>query len=365
MRTGLFSHAPVSVRAYRRWMKALVIGWIFGLLVAGAAKAATPVVVAEVRESEFVDRIEALGTLRANESVDLSANVTKNVVKVSFEDGQRVKKGHVLAEMLSAEEEALIGEAEATAREAELQFQRAQQLTRSGAAATASLDEARRINETARARLTAIESRMADLRIVAPFDGVVGLRNISVGALVRPGDLIATLDDDRVMKLDFTVPTPFLQAVSAGVPIRAKARAFGDEPFEGEITSVDSRVDPVTRSVTVRAMIPNPERRLKPGLLMTVDILSNRRMALVVPEEAVIGEGTQKFTYVVDGEQATRREIRVGARRKGEVEVLEGLAAGDRVVTRGAMTLGEGGPVQIRATDDGTRPLRELLGVPN
>ncbi|MDX2082145.1 MAG: efflux RND transporter periplasmic adaptor subunit [Terrimicrobiaceae bacterium] len=340
-------------------MKLLWAGaWLMGLAQVGAAE---PVVVAEARETEFVDRIEALGTLRANESVNLAANVTKRVVKIGFEDGQRVKKGDVLVEMLSAEEEALIGEAEATAREAQLQYERSQQLTKSGASAKATLDEARRINETARARLVAIESRLADLRIVAPFDGVVGLRNISVGAMVQPGDLITTLDDDRVMKLDFTVPTTFLRAMEPGVPIQAKARAFGDEVFEGEVTSVGTRVDPVTRSVTVRAVIPNPEQRLKPGLLMTVDILSNKRRAIVVPEEAVIGEGTTQQVFVVDGETAKRREVVLGARQTGEVEVVEGLKAGEKVVTRGAMSLSDGAAVKVRATDDGRRPLAELI----
>lgn len=326
---------------------------------------APPVVVAEARMSQFVDRIEALGTLRANESVDVKANVSETVISIGFDDGQRVKQGALLVKLLAIEEESLIVEAQSTANEAKQQFERAQQLARTGAASVATLDEARRVYETAKARLGAIESRLTDLRIVAPFDGVVGLRNISVGTLLQPGDLITTLDDDSVMKLDFTVPSTFLAALRPGIPITAEARAFGDNPFHGEITSVASRVDPVTRSVVVRAEIPNPDRKLLPGLLMTVEVLSNARDSIAIPEDALMPHGTENAVYVLNDSTnppvIQRREIKIGTRRTGEVEVLDGLVSGEKVVTRGGMTLSEGTAVTILAEATSESKLPEML----
>jgi len=324
-----------------------------------------PVVAAEAKTTPFVDRIEALGTLRANESVEIKANVAEQITAIAFDDGQRVKKGDLLVKMLAIEEEALIVEAQSTANEARQQFERVQQLAKSGASALSSLDESRRIYETARARLGAIESRLTDLRIVAPFDGIVGLRNISIGALLQPGDLITTLDDDSIMKLDFSVPSTFLTAIRAGVPIKAHARAFGDEPFLGEITSVSSRVDPVTRSVAVRAKIPNPERKLLPGLLMTVEILSNKREAVTIPEEALMPLGNGNSVFVIDESQTptvvTSRSVEIGTRRTGEVEIVSGLNSGEKVVTRGDMTLIEGSPVTVMALADSKTKLPEML----
>lgn len=350
--------------------RTIILGAFGGLVVGlGAALAAAappaPVIVAEAVEREFTDRIEALGTLRANESVEVTANVTEVVERIGFEDGERVKQGDVLVELVQTEEEALIVEARATANEAKLQYERALQLAKSGASARSDLDESRRIYETTKARLGAIESQLTDLRIVAPFDGIVGLRNISVGTLVQPGEMITTLDDDSVMKLDFAVPSTFLSVLEAGTPVEAVTRGFGDEKFRGEISSVSSRVDPVTRAVTVRAVIPNPEQKLKPGLLMTVVIASRPRNSVAVPEEALMPQGATTAVFVIDDEVTPpvvrRREVVVGKRRAGEVEIEEGLQAGERVVTRGAMMLGDGATIQVTAVDDGKTPIGELL----
>ena len=312
---------------------------------------------AEVAAEPFDDRIEALGTLLANESVDLSAKITEVITSLNFSDGQRVKKGDVLATMDSKEAKALLTETESTSDESQRQYERTKQLSRQGAASTAQLDEARRIFETARARQLAIESRISDLTIDAPFDGVVGLRNISVGALVRPGDLIATIDDDSVMKLDFSVPSSFLPALQPGTAIEARTAAFRDRKFSGEIRGVASRIDPVTRTVVVRAEIPNPERLLKPGLLMSVEVVSNRRDAVVVPEEALLPVGNRNFVMVVEqtpeGPLGRRREVTVGARRPGAAEITSGLREGEVVVTHGALKASDGAPIVIQPAGAG------------
>ena len=314
--------------------------------------------VATVQVQPMADRIEALGTLVANESVDLTAKVAETITQLNFTDGQRVKKGDVLATMNTEEAQALLEEAESTAEESLRQFERTKQLSRQGAAAVAQLDEARRVYETARARQLAIQSRINNLTITAPFDGVVGLRNISVGALVQPGDLITTIDDDSVMKLDFSVPATFLPVLVPGAAVEARARAFGDKVFAGEIRSVSSRIDPVTRTVVVRAEIPNPELLLKPGLLMTVQLRANERQAVVVPEESLLPAGRRNFVMLAEpgaeGTVARKIEVTTGARQAGAVEILEGLQAGQTVITHGALKASDGAPVTIQTDATGS-----------
>ncbi len=321
------------------------------------------VVVAEARKAPFADRVEALGTLRANESVELMATVTERVTYLGFEDGVRVEKGQVLVKLAATEEEAQLTEAVATTNEARIQYDRAKQLAQGGAASVSALDEARRNFETASARQGAIESVLANLVVKAPFDGIVGLRNISVGALVRPGDLITTVDDDNTMLLDFSIPSSFLPVIETGKEIEAKSAGFGDKTFRGKVRSLSSRIDPVTRTVVVRAELPNPERLLKPGLLMTVEFLSNPREAVLVPEGALLPSGRNSFVMVAAPSPtdptkifAERREVTTGSRREGEVEILTGLEAGERVVTHGGFKLAEGAPLRITVKEQKLSP---------
>ncbi|MGE5154193.1 MAG: efflux RND transporter periplasmic adaptor subunit [Bdellovibrio bacteriovorus] len=320
-----------------------------------------PVIAVAVSEAPFADPVEALGTLKARESIALTAKVTEIVSAIHFEDGQRVKQGELLAELSHMEEQALVAEGRARLAEAERQYERVESLAGQRSAAESLLDERRRDLDAARALLAALESRLADRLITAPFAGVLGLRNVSLGALVEPGDLIATLDDTSTLRLDFTVPSLFLADLRPGLAIRARAGEYPDQVFEGEVSALDSRVDPVTRSIQVRALIPNPDGRLKPGLLMTVELLRNPRQALVVPESALLAQGRDHFVIRVgEGEVAERVQVRLGTRRPGEAEVLAGVAAGDRVVTHGGDKVRPGQALNVRL-DDGSRPLKDLL----
>jgi membrane fusion protein (multidrug efflux system) len=331
------------------------------------ARPATPVFVTETRLQPIEDRLEALGTLRANESVELTVSVTETVTALHFDDGDRVEAGQVLVEMTSAEEQAQLEEARATVAEARRQYERIRSLREKQTAAESLLDQRRREWETGRARLAAIESRLADRQVRAPFAGVVGLRNVSLGTLVEPGDVITTLDDDSVMKLDFPVPAVHIAALAPGLPVTATARGWGGRRFEGEVKSLDSRVDAVTRTVVVRALLPNPEHALRPGMLMQVELLQRRREAIVIPEQCLVPLGDQQFVYVVDtaaDNSVEHREVRIGTRRPGEVEILEGLEAGELVITDGTLKVRAGSKVSIRAMDDGATPIHDLLEAP-
>lgn len=323
------------------------------------------VIVAPVRAVKMADTIEAIGTLRANESAQLTASTTDTITEIRFSDGQRVKAGDVLVVMNSGEQFAERSEARAAVEEARRQYERVQDLAKRGTASASLLDQRRRELDTARARLDATQARVRDRQIVAPFDGTVGLRTVSVGSLLTPGSVVTTIHDDSVMKLDFTVPEVFLPAVAIGQSIEAASRAFGSETFRGEIASISNEVDPVTRAFRVRALIPNPERKLRPGMLMTLSIRAAERDALVVPEEALITRGREHSVFVVGGEgdalRAVRSIVQIGTRVPGAIEITDGLKGDERVVTHGAFRLNDGDRVRVQAVDDGSRPLSELL----
>lgn len=320
--------------------------------VAAQARGPASVFVAAVGKQDFAVRIEALGTLMPNERVDLTLNVADRVTAIYFDDGERVTAGKTLLSLAQREQVALVKSAEATAEEARRQYERAQQLASQDAIAQTSLDAARRDLDSATAQLRAVQVRQKDRVLVAPFDGVLGFRMVSVGSYVRPGDVVATLVDDSEMNLDFAVPSNFIQALKTGVTVTATTDDLPGMEFAGEIDSVDNAIDVVTRSVRVRAVLPNPDRDLKSGMFMRVTILADSRSALSVPEGAIQPLGPDNFVFLVaqeDGKEvARRRKIQIGIRQGGNVEVLSGLSEGDRIVTDGAIRVREGGELKVR-----------------
>jgi len=351
--------APAAGR--RRAACHLACGLWLGLAVAVAlpvapraqpADEAPPVVVATARREPFADRVEALGTTRANDSVDVTASVTEKVVEIRFDDGDAVREGDVLVVLDRSEEEAALSAAQAVHREKRLAFERIERLQSQQVAAQAELDLRRAEFQTAQAEIEVVRAQIGNRTVRAPFDGVVGLRDVSVGALVRPGDVITTLDDVSVMKLDFSVPTVHLEALRPGLAVTARSPALPERRFSGEVSTVATQVDPVTRTVAVRALLPNPDGALRPGLLMEVELDKSPRQALIVPEEALIPRGQRTRVMVVDAEERVAlRDVETGSRRPGEVEILAGLADGERVVTEGHMRLRPGQRVRPRSAD--------------
>ena len=180
-----------------------------------------------------------------------------------------------------------------------------------------------------------------------------------------PGDVIAVLVDDSQMKLDFTIPSLYLTSVDRSTLIEATTPVYPGRTFTGRVSSVDNTINPVTRSITVRARIANDDHALKPGLLMTLKLQRGKRDALVIAEEAIVAQGEQTYVMVVNTSAAPptaqRREVQLGARQPGRVEVLSGLVEGETIITHGAMKTRPGAPVSIRAVNDGTRPFAELI----
>ena len=313
-------------------------------------------VVAEPAAREtLINTVEALGTVRANESVTLTANLTDTIRRVNFEDGDYVEAGTVLVELTSEEEEAQLAEARANLEEAERQLRRLVDLDKEGIAAASDVDEARSGAAAAQARLDTVVARLEDRLIRAPFSGVLGFRDVSPGTLLTPGDAITTLDDITQIKLDFTVPETVLGQMRAGHKILARTASAGQREYEGTVRTVGSRVDPITRAAVVRALIGNEDRTLRPGMLLTVAVVTEERSALVVPDRSVVQSGDRTIIYVIDDERkAEARRVDLGIRQSGFVEIATGLDEGEMVVTEGVIKLRPGAQVRLSG-DEGTQ----------
>jgi membrane fusion protein (multidrug efflux system) len=242
---------------------------------AGRPQTQPPLVTVEhVRQDRIYDVIEALGTAQANESVTLTAKVTDTVRRVNFEDGDFVEAGAVLIELTNQEEEALLAEARANLDDAESQLRRLEDLSARGLTSASELDVARSRTGAMRARYNSIVARLRDRLILAPFSGLLGFRQVSPGTMLTSNTPITSIDDISIIKLDFTVPESAIGTMAPGAKIIAKSVSFPDRDFDGTVRTVGSRVDPVTRAITVRAHIENADRALRPGMLLTVNVVT-------------------------------------------------------------------------------------------
>ena len=295
--------------------------------------------------------VEAVGTAQAKESVDVTSKTTNTVVAVRFREGERVRKGAVLVELDSAEAKADLEEAEAALAESENQFKRSRDLYAQQALSVSQLDQIEATLKGNRARVSAAKARLDDTVIRASFDGRTGFRRVSVGSLVNPGTIITTLDDTSIINLDFTVPETYFSMLERGLRVTARSAGLPDRVFEGTVSNLGSRVDPVTRSITVRAEIPNVDGVLRPGMFMTVILQGQPTPTLLVPEAAIVPEQGKTFVFVVTDGVIERREVRTGRRRPGEVEIVEGLRERERVVVEGTQNVRDGTRVREQAQD--------------
>ncbi|SIN59685.1 membrane fusion protein, multidrug efflux system [Parasphingorhabdus marina DSM 22363] len=331
----------------------LLIGLVPALAACGSAddqrggRGGAPTVVGgTVTQAEFVSDIEAVGTAFANEQTILTSPVTEKIERIAFSDGAVVRRGSVIAQLSRGEESADLNAVEARAAEADKQLDRLVSLQKRGFATNAAVDQQTALRDAARADASAIRSRISDRVIRAPFDGVISLRTVSPGTVVTSGSPIATISDISSIKLDFTVPENFLTALEKGQAIEARTAAYPDRNFYGTIDNINPLVDPLSRSLTVRAILPNAARQLRPGMLMTVRIVSETRTGLAVPESALLAQGDQNFVFVVDDEGIARRTpIEIGLRSSGLVEVVSGVALGSKIVADGTVKVRDDAPV--------------------
>ena len=303
---------------------------------------AVGVEVAAARLELVRDRAEAVGTTLANQAIEIVPLASGRIIELLFEPGEAVTAGDVLARLDDGIERADVAEAEALAEEANSALERGRRLRASNNIAEATLVELRAGASAAQARVDRAAQQLEDRLVRAPFDGVVGIRRVDLGARVDDDTVITTLDDRSEMILEFSLPETFYGAVARGQPVEAQSASFPNRSFDGVITTIDTRIDVTSRAFRVRATLPNPDLLLPAGLFVLVDVTLEEREAVVVPEEAVVSEAGRSVVYVAADEQAERRIVDVGARMVGEVEIGSGLEPGELVVVRGLQRMRDG-----------------------
>lgn len=319
----------------------------------GAARG-VPVEAAVVGKEAVVDVVNAVGTLRSNESVMVRPEIAGRISNINFLEGEPVDSGQVLVSLDDTTHAAELADARANLKLAERNFQRLDELFQKGSVSARERDEALARLESTRAALQLAEARLAKTDVNAPFAGILGLRRVSPGDYVTPGQDLVNIEDIDPIKVDFSIPERYLSALSTGQQIRVRVDAFPGQAFEGEVYAVDPQVDPAGRSIAIRAHVANPGLLLRPGLFARVRlIVAERPDALVVPEEAIVPRGERRFVFRVEDGKAVLTPVTLGQRREGRVEVVEGLAEGDTVVTAGQLKIRDGVPVAVR--QDGAR----------
>jgi len=313
----------------------------------GSWGGAARVVTQEVELQPVVDEIQALGTARANESIEIQPRVSSLIERVLFEEGQLVSAGDLLVELENSEIVAGLALAKASLSESLSLYNRNKSLADTQAVSASNLEELFAQVRVDEAQVEAAQARLDNTVIRAPFSGRVGLRRVSPGSFVSNSTIITTLDDVDTIKLDFSVPETFFAVLSEGMNIAAHSLVYPDRVFRGTVASIDTRVDPVSRAVQVRAIIANSDGALKPGMFLSVDLQRDRGMQLLAPEQAIVPEGSIQYVYVVADGVAEKRAVQLGRRIPGYVVIASGLAAGEAVITEGTHKVRDGSKVEV------------------
>ncbi len=309
---------------------------------------AVNVITASVVVKNLPKIVTAVGTVRANESVDITTKVVAKILKLQFTEGSFVKEGTPLVYLDANEMEAGLAEFQAELMNSRKLYERALKLYKTKNVPKARVDLLLSELQIARAKVSAGKARLSDFVVVAPFSGVLGFREVSVGALVRPADVITTLDDITSLKLDFDLPESHLASLHQGQSFVATSVAFKGRNFVGEVRTISTRIDPVTRSVRIRGRIPNDNAELKPGMFLSVELMTGVQTgAVLVPEHAVTISAAGHFVYSVSEGIAHRREVQIGQRIRGWVQVLSGLDGATEVITEGLQKVKDGQKVQV------------------
>jgi membrane fusion protein (multidrug efflux system) len=312
----------------------------------GPAGMQVPVETAKVQVGPIQRRLTAVGSLRSNESVIVRPEVAGRIAEIRFDEGQRVAHGQPLVVLDDSIYRAELEEAQASLELSQANYDRALDLLKRGAGTTKARDETLAELRQDEAALTLAKARLDKTMIRAPFDGVAGLRKVSAGDFVDVGQDMVNLEQIDPLKTDFRVAEVYLGAVRSGQRIEVGVDAFAGETFAGEVYAIDPLIDESGRSVVLRARLPNPDGRLRPGLFARVTLVLNERNdAIQVPEQALVPQGQDQFVFrVVDGKAALTK-VTAGIRRDGMVEITDGLGPGDEVVTAGQLKIRDGAPV--------------------
>lgn len=332
----------------------------------GGAPQGMPVEAEVVKAERIAQEIIAVGSLRSNESVTLSSEIAGRITGIHFREGQPVTKGALLFELDDSIYRAELEQARAGLALSQRNHERAKELFGRSLISTRERDEAAAKLDVDRAAVALAEARLAKARIRAPFDGVVGLRSVSPGDYITAGQPLAPLEQMSVLKADFRLSEAALPAIRVGQLLNLEVDAWPGQTFPGRVYAIDPRLAEDTRSIGVRARVPNDHGRLRPGLFARVRLVTAERAdAVLVPEQSIIPQGDKLFVYVIEDGKAAMRPVQLGLRQAGRVEVVDGVQPGETVITAGAQKIGPGAPVMPinlqqpsapAAAQDGAKP---------
>lgn len=320
----------------------------------GTLNAGIAIEASKVKLVRMAQGLTAVGSLRSDESVTIRPEVSGRIIELGFREGQRVAKGATLVRLDTSVQRAESEQTEANLGLSKSRLERSRDLFTKGFLSTQARDEAESNFKIAQANNDLSQARLKKLEIKAPFSGIVGLRMVSIGDYVKDGQDIVNLEEIDPLKVDFRIPEIYLKQVASGQLLQITLDAFPNQTFQGKVFAINPLVDTTGRSIVIRASVKNVEARLRPGMFARVRLLfSDERDSVAVPEQSLIPVGDEQYLFkVVDG-RAQRFKVEIGQRRDGQVEILQGLAAGDVVVTAGQLKLRDGSQVKIA---DETRP---------
>lgn len=311
---------------------------------------AVTVKTAKVSSNRLQRDIEALGTALSFNSAQLVSSSNDYLVELHVAEGQLVKQGDLIARFNDTEERARLAELKVTLAEQSRQAARLKNLTKSQASALSLYDEQKAKVDATQAQIAALQARINELTIRAPFSGMLGLRQVSQGAYLSTGTVVTTIDDLHQIRVEFNVAERYLAQLRTEMPVSSQNVAYPGQVFKGQVTAIDPRVDPITRSVRVHAVIDNPTYLLRPGMLLKVAVTLGEADVIEIAEKAVLPLQSKSFVFVVNADDTVKQiEIEPGQRRPGFVEVVQGLANGDEIVIEGAQKLRTG--VKITRTE--------------
>lgn len=324
---------------------------------AGPGGGPAPVEVGLVQVLKLTDDAQAVGSLRSRQGVMLRPEVSGRVAQINFADGQRVRKGQLLLQLDDTLQQAQLQQADAQAAIARTNLQRSRELVAQGFVAQSAVDQNQAALQVAEAQVSLAKAQLARMKLLAPFDATAGIRSVNLGDYLKDGADVVMLEDLSSIAVDFRLPERYIARIRQGQPVDVAVDALPGRDIKGRVEAVDVQVDANGRSLLVRARVDNPDAVLRPGMFARPRIVfAVREDARVVPEEALVPLGTKQYVFKIEqgpggGPVARRLEARIGLRLPGKVELLEGIAAGDRVVTAGHARLMRGDAVPVRVID--------------
>jgi membrane fusion protein (multidrug efflux system) len=316
------------------------------------AQQPTPVEVYTVQTERIVETIDAVGSLRAAQSITVRPEISGVITEIHFDEGEPVDAGAQLFSLEDSIYRAELAQAEASLRLSSRNYERARELSQRSVGSDRARDEAFSNLEVDRASVELAKARLEKTGIVAPFAGVTGLRQVDLGEYVDGGDALVTLDEIDTLEIDFEIAERYLRFVHVGQGIKIQVDAFPGESFEGRVQAISPRINPAGRSIAIRGELANEGRKLKPGMFARVGLVIDKRdAAVVIPEQAIVPQGDKFFVFTVIDGAAKQTEVKIGLREYGRVEIVDGLAEGDQVIVAGQIKIRDGSPVAPRETD--------------